>query len=379
MDNIFTSSQNGSLFERTRELLKEGAEKRFYPSAVCALGDKNGLLCKEAFGYPRWFSDDAPCFDVTPEKPYDKAIPCTTDVMYDMASCSKVLGPTMLALKAIENGEITLKDSLWRFIPDAPEDKRNIEIFDLMTHRGGFAPWFDLEQVGYSPEEAAKAILSVPLKYETGTEVQYSCMGYILLGKILELVYGEPLDSAIEKNVFSPIGMKNTMYNPLSKGYKGEIAPTEFDKKNSKYKHGIVHDENACFLNGVSGNAGVFSTVDDIAKLCLSLTNHEFLTKRTMDKVCFNYTAKIPGEDRGLGFELNGDRFCSCGDLFSYGSIGHTGFTGTFLFIERETSFYFILLTNRVHFTRENNLMLRHRRKMCSTAITEYFRFKNIK
>lgn len=380
MNNIFIPSQNADfLFGKTCQLVKEGVEKRFYPSAVCAMGDKNGLIRKEAFGYARWFSDENPCFDIIPEKPYDKAVPCDTGLMFDMASCSKVLGTTMLALKAIENGEITLKDSIWRFIGDAPEDKRNIEIFDLMTHRGGFLPWFDIEGVGFAPEDAAKAIFSVPLAYETGKEVRYSCMGYILLGKILELVYGEPLDVAAEKHVFAPVGMKNTMYTPLKKGYKGEIAPTEYDKKTGKYKLGIVHDENACFLNGISGNAGVFSTVDDIAALCTSLGNYDFLTKRTMDQTRFNYTANIPGEDRGLGFELKGDRFCSCGDLFSHGSIGHTGFTGTFLFMDKETSFYFILLTNRVHFTRENNLMLRHRRKTCNCAITEYFRLKNIK
>ncbi len=375
----FEKHTDKGLFQNTRNMIKEGLDKRFYPSAVCVMGDKNGILHKEAFGYPRWFSDEEPCFDITPEKPYEKAVESKIDLMYDMASCSKVLGPTMLALKAIEMGEITLRDSIWRFIPDAPDDKRDIEIFDLMTHRGGFAPWFDIEQVGFAPEEAAKAILSVPLKYETRKEVRYSCMGYILLGKILEKIYGESLDIAAEKNVFSPIGMKNTMYIPLKKGYKGEIAPTEYDKKTKKYKEGIVHDENACFLNGVSGNAGIFSTAEDVAALCMSLVNYEFLSKRTMDKTCFNYTANIPGEDRGLGFELKGERLCSSGDLFSEGSIGHTGFTGTFLFIDKETSFYFVLLTNRVHFTRENILLHRHRRKLCNSAITEYFRMKNIK
>lgn len=372
-----TNSPKSSFFEKTRLLIKEGIEKRYFPSAVCVLGDKNGIMHKEAFGYARWFSDDSPCFDSTPEMPTMAPVKCEENHLFDMASCSKVLGTTMLALKALETGEITLRDSIWRFIPDAPEDKRNIEIFDLMTHRGGFAPWFDIEKVGFAPEDAAKAILSVPLQYETGKEVRYSCMGYILLGKLLEIVYGEPLDIAVEKNVFSQIGMKNTMYNPLSKGYKGPIAPTEYDKKTNKYKEGIVHDENACFLGGVSGNAGVFSTAEDVAKLCISLGNYDFLTKRTMDIASKNYTPNIPDEDRGLGFVVKGERFSAASDLFSDGSIGHTGYTGTFFFMDKETSFYFILLTNRVHFTRENNLLLRQRRKMCNTAITEYFRFLN--
>ncbi len=367
-------SPKSTFFEKTRALIQEGIEKRYFPSAVCVLGDKNGILHKEAFGYSRWFSDDSPCFDVTPEKPTNPVV-CIEDQLFDMASCSKVLGTTMLALKALENGEITLRDSIWRFIPDAPADKRNIEIFDLMTHRGGFAPWFDIEKVGLAPEEAAKAIFSVPLQYETGKEVRYSCMGYILLGKLLEIVYGEPLDVAVEKNVFEPIGMKNTMYNPLLRGYKGPIAPTEYDMKTKKYKEGIVHDENACFLGGVSGNAGVFSTAEDVAKLCISLGNYDFLTRRTMDIASRNYTPSIPDEDRGLGFVVKGERFSAASDLFSDGSIGHTGYTGTFFFIDKETSFYFVLLTNRVHFTRENNLLLRQRRKMCNTAITEYFRY----
>jgi CubicO group peptidase (beta-lactamase class C family) len=360
-------------------MIREGVEKKFYPSATCAFGDKNGILRKEAFGFPSWFTDDAPCFDPVPKLPSSNLAKCTTEYLYDMASCSKVISTTMLALKAVENGEITLRDSIWRFIPDAPDDKRDIEIFDLMTHSGGFAPWFDIEKVGYAPEDSARAILSVPLQYETGKEVRYSCMGYILLGKILELVYGDSLDIAAEKYVFSPLGMKNTLYNPLKKGYQGPIAPTEYDNKTKKYKKGIVHDENACFLNGISGNAGVFSTVDDIAALCTALGNNSYLSKRTMDIASINYTANIPDEDRGLGFVVKGDRFSSSGDLFSKGSVGHTGYTGTFFFIDKETSFYFVLLTNRVHFTRENNLLLRHRRKLCNSAITEYFKYKNIK
>lgn len=361
------------------DMIKEGVDKRFYPSAVFAVGDKDGILRKEAYGYPRWFSDDAPCFDVTPKDLPQNAKECTINTMYDMASCSKVLGTTMLGLKAIENGEMTLMDTVGRFFPDAPDDKKNIDILDLMTHRSGYAPWFDLSALGYEPCDAVKALLSVPLQYKMGTEVKYSCMGYILFGKILEEIYGAPLDVAAEKYVFSPLGMKNTMYTPLKRGYTGDIAPTEYDEKTKKYKCGIVHDENACFLEGVSGNAGVFSTIDDIAKLCTSLVNYDFLTKRTMDKVWHNYTEKVPGEDRGLGFELNGHRFSSAGDLFSYESIGHTGFTGTFLFIDKETSFFTILLTNRVHFTRANNLMLRHRRKTCNRAVTEYFKLKCIK
>ncbi len=366
-----------NFWNNTRRLIEEGIEKRYYPSAVCAIGDKNGLLHKEAFGYSRWFKDESPCFDATPEKIPNDAIPCEVNHLFDMASCSKVISTTMLALKAVENGEITLRDSIWRFIPDAPEDKKDIEIIDIMTHRGGFAPWFDISKVGFAPEDAAKAILSVPLEYETGKEVRYSCMGYILLGKILEMVYGAALDVAAEEHVFSKIGMKNTMYNPKKKGYKGYIVPTEYNSSLKKYKEGLVHDENSCFLNGISGNAGVFSTADDVAKLCMSLGNHEFLTERTLEKACINYTADIPGDDRGLGFVVKGNRLSSSGDLFSQGSIGHTGFTGTFFFIDKETSFYFVLLTNRVHFTRENNFLLRHRRKICNSAISEYFKIKN--
>ena len=280
---------------------------------------------------------------------------------YDMASLTKVLAPTMLAFQAIESGRLTLWDTLATWFENVPEDKKEITVFRLMTHTAGFEPSFRLDQTVEKPEDALRAILDSKLICKVGEAPNYSCMGYIVLGKLLEKLYGEGLDTLARKRVFEPLSMYDTSYNP-----KGDnIAATEIDAATGRAWQGIVHDENARFLRGVSANAGVFSNIGDMIRFCrmLSKNGDGFVSPALMKKATANYT---PGFDvhRGLGFHLAGTEYNYMGDLFPECSFGHTGFTGTSVAVDPTTGFWAVLLSNRVHPTRENLKLMPFRRRL---------------
>ena len=326
-------------------LLEEGLHEGCYPGAVAACGCGDAVF---AISHVGKISENGP--DVN------------ADTRYDMASLSKIIGPTMLALRAIEDGDLTLWDRLDRFFPDCPEDKKAITIRHLMTHTAGFAPAFWLSEVAESPEDALRAILERPLDTPVGAEVHYSCMGYITLGKVLETVYGKPLNVIARERVFEPLHMENTCYCPEN---KDNIAATEVDKETGVAWQGIVHDENARFLRGVSANAGVFSDIHDMIRLAQMLAKggDGYLSKGMLAKATACQACSADAR-RGLGFHLAGTPENFMGDLFPENSFGHTGFTGTSLAIDPGTGFFVILLSNRVHPTRETAKLFRFRRRL---------------
>ncbi len=336
-------------------LLEEGLREGCYPGAVAACGNAEQVFAISCTGK---ISENGPDVNVA--------------TRYDMASLSKIIGPTMLALRAIEDGNLTLWDRLDRFFPDCPEEKKAITIRHLMTHTAGFAPAFWLSEEAASPEDALRVLLEHPLDTPVGAEVHYSCMGYITLGKILETVYGKPLDVLARERVFEPLGMKNTCYCPEN---RENIAATEVDKETGIAWQGIVHDENARFLRGVSANAGVFSDIGDMIRLAqmLARVGDGYLSGATVKKA-IAFQAGDETVRRGLGFHLAGTPENYMGDLMPETSFGHTGFTGTSLAIDPQTGFFVIMLANRVHPTRENLKLFRFRRRMHNMLYAKYTR-----
>lgn len=338
-------------------LLLEGLEQGCYPGAVAACGCRGQVCAISAVGK---ISQDGPLAD--------------RHTRYDMASLSKVLGPTMVALRALEDGDLTLYDTLGMYFDHAPEDKRDITIKQLMTHSAGFEPAFWLSEEADTPAQALDALFAHPLAYAPGTDVRYSCMGYITLGKLLEKLYGKPLDVLARERVFEPLGMKNTGYCPQG----DNIAATEVDKETGIAWQGIVHDENARFLEGVSANAGVFSCIDDMIAFAgmLACGGEGLLSPATLAAAvrCHAHTDDVR---RGLGFHLAGTPLNYMGDLFPAESFGHTGFTGTSLAVDPTTGFYVILLCNRVHPTRENLRLMRMRRRMHNVLYAAFCRGQN--
>lgn len=335
-------------------MLEKGVQDGCFPGAAAAVGKGDEIL---AMGCAGKLCIDGPEVNL--------------DTRYDMASVSKVLGPTMIALRMIEDGRLALYDTIGTFIPDAPEDKKEITILQLMTHTAGFNPAFWLENLCQTPADVLKVLLEKPLDYAPGGGPAYSCMGYITLTKLLEKVGGKPLNELADEMVFGPLGMSSTGYCPTG----DNIAATEVNPATGKAWVGIVHDENARFQNGVSGNAGVFSNIGDMVKFCqmLACGGKGYLTSAMLQKAIRNYT---PGKDvhRGLGFHLGGTECNYLGDLMPDCSFGHTGFTGTSFGVDPTTGYYVVLLTNRVHPTRDNLTQARFRRVFHNAMYAQFCR-----
>lgn len=297
------------------------------------------------------------------------------DTIYDMASCTKVLVTTTSIFLLMEAGKLRIYDSVKKYIPEFKYD--NITIYDLMTHTSGFAagiPWSDDVT---TKEEVLKRIFSLEIKYEKNTKIVYSDIGFILLGLIIENVSKKTLSDFADLNIFKPLEMNNSSFNPKNKGI---CAPTEI--RNDIITRGEVHDERAYVLGGVAGHAGLFSTVEDVSHFIQMVLNDgkykeiQFLSKATID-LMFTPQVKelqgvnLVGEQRGLGWIIKGS-FCSAGDLVSEQTILHTGFTGTNIFIDRVNEVGFSLLTNRVHPTRNNIKIIALRAKLGNYIISHF-------
>jgi CubicO group peptidase (beta-lactamase class C family) len=343
-------------------MIRRGLEGGVYPGAAISIGDKNGEIYSNFYGYRAL---------------QPASLPMECDTMFDMASLTKIFSTTMVALKLIEKNKLRLEDTLSLFFC-APKDKKDINITQLMTHTSGLPADIDLEKEADSPAGACTAILNTPLLAKPGALVEYSCLGFILLGKICETIAGAGLDILAREYVFEPLGLTSTGYCPDIEN-NGNFAITEYANDKNSWLCGIVHDENARFLNGISGNAGVFSNIKDAALFAKMLANRGSVNGQSfIDPELFNEAIKIHtpqfDEGRGLGFAIKSRVPVSCGTIFPVGSYGHTGFTGTSLWVDAETTQYVVFLTNRVHPTRENVKLLPFRGELCDCCAREYRR-----
>jgi len=336
------------------DMLAQGIEDGVFPSAAAAVGMRDHVFFMQASGRLSLADQEE----------------ANIKTRYDMASMTKIMAPTMLALLALEKGLLVLDDTLSLYF-DAPMDKANITIFQLMTHTGGFTPSFLLEEACKTPDEDVDATLRRPLEGLPGQMPRYSCMGYILLGRILEKVFSMPLHTASRRLIFEPLGMGSTSYLPEG----GNIAATEVNDATGKAFQGIVHDENARFIQGVSGNAGLFSNIEDCVRFAAMLSNNgrPLLNPGTLRLATQNHTPAFEVH-RGLGFHIGGGPGSFVGDLFPPETFGHTGFTGTSLVVDPTSGLYAVLLTNAVHPKRGNPAIQRFRRLFHNRVYAAAFR-----
>lgn len=299
--------------------------------------------------------------------------PMEVDTLFDLASLTKVVATAAVAWRLLDEGLIRLDDPVRHFIPDYGAKDRGssrtwkgqVALRHLLTHTSGISAWEPLYTVPGTPEERFQRLLMYPLQHPPGARVVYSCLGFILLGQILAMVAGRPLDQLAREEVFEPLGMRATGFRPPGAA-RARVAATELAPDVGGILEGIVHDENARALGGVAGNAGLFSTAGDLARFAQevlkALRGEGALWSPAVMALATRSLTPGLEEERGLGWQLSGGRpFSSAGDLFSPKAFGHTGFTGTSLWIDPERELFAILLTNRVHPSRANQAHLRLR------------------
>jgi len=345
---------NKEFSERIRNLLNQGIEDGVFPGAVAYIYEKGKTLFYGAIGNRAI-------------KPTIK--PMYKDTIFDLASLTKPIVTATLTMQLVEKRILRLDQEIINIVEGF--SKSGITIKHLLTHTSGLPAWQPLYLRVDKPENVVSYLGNIPLEYETGNQVIYSCLGYILLGKLIESVTGKNLQSLALEHIFQPLGMHNTFYNPTSE-YTERCAATEdsssfqrrmtenYDSFPSLKRNwredvivGEVHDENAFWLGGIAGNAGLFSTAEDLAKYCVSLLEGEnnILSQESINLIRRNYTKCLDGS-RGLGWIIMSD-----------GSLYHTGFTGTSIRIHIDRKIFAILLTNRVHPDANNAGILEFRDK----------------
>src|SRR5262245_51758817 len=287
----------------------------------------------------------------------------TEDTIFDLASLTKVVATTPSVMQLVEAGKIRLADPVARFIPEfARYRKDTITIGHLLTHTSGLRPDLELEAEFSGAEEAVRrAAEEVPLA-PPGDRFIYSDINFFLLGDIVRRASGEPLSQYASRHIFAPLGMTETTFLPPG-SLRSRIAPTErcaalawpCGRADIPFLRGIVHDPTARRMDGVAGHAGLFSTASDLSRYCRSLLaggrlgSVRVLSAATVARMIAPSTPAGMRDVRGLGWDLDSSYSANRGELFPIGSFGHTGFTGTSLWLDPESKSYVIFLSNRVH------------------------------
>jgi uncharacterized protein YbbC (DUF1343 family)/CubicO group peptidase (beta-lactamase class C family) len=279
--------------------------------------------------------------------------PMTTDTIFDAASLTKVVATTASMMKLFEQGKVRLNDRVTEYLPGFQGGKSDITVRHLLTHFSGLRPDLDLEPEWSGYETGiAKALVDQPVA-EPGQRFIYSDINFILLGEIVRAVSGRPLDQFAREEVFLPLGMNDTCFNP-PESWRARIAPTEIVK--GKLLRGTVHDPTTRYMGGVAGHAGMFTTAEDLARFATMILNlgrlpggRQFVSPLTIRKFAEPQTPPIQPTLRGLGWDIDSAYSGNRGELYPLGSFGHTGFTGTSLWIDPTTRSFVILLANSVH------------------------------
>ncbi len=278
----------------------------------------------------------------------------TVETIFDCASLTKVVATTSALMKLFEQGKLRLNDRVTEYLPEFQGGKSQITIRNLMTHFSGLRPDLDLEPAWSGYENGIHRALIDPPAGPPGVRFVYSDINYILLGEIVRRLSGESLADYVYKVVFGPLGMHDTMFLPPA-ALRPRIAPTEMLDKEHLLLRGVVHDPTARDMGGIAGHAGLFSTAADLGRFCQMLLDkgvwqgQRIFSPLTIEK--FTSPQSPPDQPilRGLGWDIDSPYSGNRGELFPIGSFGHTGFTGTSLWLDPASNTYVILMTNAVH------------------------------
>lgn len=338
--------------------LKPSPDHPLYSGATEIAGRNGVIASHQSAGYALRYKKYDKEKDKATELPRDEWIPAKNDTIYDLASMSKLF-TSIAAVQLIQHDKIGLDSTVASYLPDfAQHGKDDITIRNLLTHTSGLPPDPSPSLCDYDTnQERWDAVYATKPDHKPNKKYVYSDLNMMTLQKVIEKVTGKSLDQVVTNKITTPLGLHDTMYNP-PKSLKHRIAATEYQTSPDRgMVQGSVHDENAYCLGGVAGHAGVFSTAKDMAVLAQTILNggeyrgSRILNNESTRSLLTNMNAKFPGNDHGLGFELN-QRWYMDG-LSSPVTMGHTGFTGPDIVIDPLSHSFMILMTNRVHPTRD--------------------------
>ncbi|MCP4259234.1 MAG: beta-lactamase family protein [Planctomycetes bacterium] len=318
--------------------VKEEIEKGNFPGAVVLVGTPEDILYWKAFGH-----------EVI--EPYEEAI--SRNTVFDLASLTKPISTATSIMILKDHKEIGLDDYVGKYLPDfASNGKEQVQIKHLLTHTSGLPAYTNAaklkEQFGSPcPEKVIKKICGLEAVSKSGEKFRYSCLGYITLAKIIETISGKNIDDFSRENIFNPLSMKNTTYNPPTSGFK-DIAATQI--VDQKLLRGTVHDPLAKLMGGISGNAGLFSNANDLSIYCRMLLNNGIWNgKRILNPEAVTMLTTAQIHDRAFGFDVNSSYSWVKGSYASEKAFCHTGYTGTSIVCDPVSEVFVIILTNRVH------------------------------
>jgi serine-type D-Ala-D-Ala carboxypeptidase len=354
IDVRFASSSDarqGALEEAVTALLRSEIEVGSFPGAVWIVGTREGPLVEGTIGHSV----------LKPAK-----IIATHDTIWDVASITKPLITTALVLQTAAEGKIRLEERVAEWLTAfRGTDKEDVTFVDLLTHRGGFQAWFPLYTQGVGDAAYLDALVRRPLRYQPGTREIYSCLGFVTLTLALERIHGEPVEALAKRRIFEPLGLTTALFSPPP-AMKYRIAATEWGNANERQMvaernlpfkafrnymiWGEVNDGNAWYMGGMAGNSGLFGTARDVFEIARNwaVGGGNLLPPEMVRLALRNYTVGLE-ENRGFGWLLHMSRPDHPSAVLSEQCYGHTGFTGTSVWVDPPRDLIMVLLTNRLH------------------------------
>lgn len=357
-----TVGMNAAKLNQIDALVEADIAAKKLPGAVVLVGHKGKIVFRKAYGNRSLVP--------TVEK-------MTVDTIFDLASLTKPIATATSIMILVEQGKLRLSDTVGMYIPDIDDpNAKRITIQQLLTHTSGYAPDFDLKEKWTGRDGMLAALKKEKLRAPPGTKFVYSDIGFIVLGEIIQRAASVQEDVFVLSNISSRLGAKQLTFLPRDRplGYADVLgtmsAPTENIKGQNSYLgaqyagsendgsrilRGEVHDPTSYRMNGVAGHAGLFSTADDLARYCQMLLNggvlngKRVMSAQTIAKMTTPVVVSESGDARGLGWDMNTSFSSNRGELFPLGSFGHTGFTGTGVWIDRVSQTFVVFLSNRVH------------------------------
>ncbi|HID38052.1 MAG TPA: hypothetical protein EYP36_00860 [Calditrichaeota bacterium] len=342
------AGMDGTKLERIDRVIEKAIEKKQIPGAVLLVMRDNRIVYRKAFGFKQIY-------------PVKK--PMSVETVFDLASLTKPIATATSLMILLEQGQIRLLDEVKLYIPtftawidDSTKEKTHVRIIHLLTHTSGLPPYAPVDKLkkqfgSPAADSLIHYIATVKRHHAPGAYFKYSCLNFITLQHIIEQISGQTLQDFSYKNIFKPLNMRHTGYKPSQ---ASSCAPTEL-LDDGTLLQGTVHDPLARVMMGcISGNAGLFSTADDLALFSAMMLNNGYLNDtRILSPASVHTMVSVPANyekfGRGLGWDLNSAYSSNQGDLFGSQTYGHTGYTGTSLIIDPETRTSLIFLTNRVH------------------------------